>query len=76
MSERLGRLRGAFKNNIRKGHSNIITNEDFEWLIEQADKLERIRRFSNAEEMILAEFSKVTLSVIEDKEFPQRGERY
>ncbi|WP_442636546.1 hypothetical protein [Rossellomorea marisflavi] len=46
-----------------------------EWLLEQAEQLERIKQLSNAEELTLVDFAKEVLIIIEGRETPRRSAR-
>jgi hypothetical protein len=52
-----------------------VGEDDVDWLIEQAEMIEKIKKFSNAEDITLGEFAKVTLSIVEGREIPKRVER-
>ena len=57
-----------------QGHTNL-DDEQVLWFIEQAEKLEKIQKFANAEDITIGEFTKITLSIIEDRELSKRKER-
>jgi hypothetical protein len=49
-----------------------IPYEDFEWLIQQAEQLQKIKMLSNAEELTVADFGLDVLRIIENREIQTR----
>ncbi|MBS4173503.1 hypothetical protein [Bacillus sp. FJAT-49736] len=72
------------KQEVKKAYNKAIVDKPtmiltdiqmVEWLIEQAEMIEKIKKLSNAEDITLADFAKETLKIIECRETPTRKER-
>lgn len=59
------------------GISNYInvSIEEMDWLVNQAEQLEKIYELLTVKEMDIFEFTKQTLAILENKEQPKRSSR-
>lgn len=56
-------------------YGGFIDDCDTHWLIEQVEKLVRIKMISNVEDLTLVDFAKEVLKIIEGRETPTRKAR-
>lgn len=61
----------------RSGVNNYmnVSIEEMDWLVEQAEHMEKIKKLSYAEGLTLADFAKEVLRIIEGREVPTRKVR-
>jgi hypothetical protein len=52
-----------------------LAKSDVDWLIKQAEQLDKIKKLSNSEDIALAEFAKEVLIIIEGREKETRKRR-